>query len=94
MWPPFVSLLNPFLGRTTRSVGGGRRSERWAVKFPSSAGAAAARGNSNAAVFESHRGGGQHLEGDWAVLDLPLRIPQERDVLRDKVKKGRQKGQC
>lgn len=35
--------------------------------------------------------GGQHLEGDWAALELPLRIPQERVVLRHKVKKERKK---
>lgn len=36
-------------------------------------------------------GGGQHLEGDWAALDLPLRIPPERLVLHDKAKKRREK---
>lgn len=35
--------------------------------------------------------GGGHLEGDWAALDLPLRIPQERAVLGDKAKKETEK---
>lgn len=48
-------------------------------------------GNGNAAVYESDCWG-QHLEGDWAALDLPLRIPEERVVLRHKVKKERKKG--
>lgn len=54
-----------------------------ACEIPSSG-----RSNSSAAAHELDCVGGQHLEGDWAALDLPLRIPQERGVLRHKAGKA------